>query len=101
MDYDSVSCSKTKRRIFIMDTSDLTLKYDREGDILYIQTCQPYPEQDSDELGDEVVARFNPKNGEIESLEILFFLRRFEGDFGKFKLPVSAHFCEIAMAGID
>ena len=30
-------------------------------------------EQESEELGDEVIARLNPKTGEIENLEVLFF----------------------------
>src|SRR2546425_802781 len=32
--------------------SRLILKYDKIGDILYIQNCPPYAEQDSDDLGD-------------------------------------------------
>ena len=39
----------------------LTFQYDREADILYINTCAPYPEQESKELEDEVIARFNPE----------------------------------------
>jgi uncharacterized protein YuzE len=58
-----------------MDTK-LTLKYDREADILYINRLEPYPEQESEELGDEVVARMNPKSGDIENLEVLFFSTR-------------------------
>ena len=41
----------------------LAFKYDREGDILYINKMPPYPGQDSEELGDEVIARLNPKTG--------------------------------------
>ena len=37
----------------------LTFKYDRVGDILYIEKCPPYPEQESEELGDEIIARLN------------------------------------------
>jgi uncharacterized protein YuzE len=54
----------------------LTFQYDPEGDILYINTCPPYPEQESDEIGDEVIARFNPNTGQIENLEVLFFSTR-------------------------
>ena len=54
----------------------LTFRYDREGDILYIGKCPPYPEQESEEIGDEVVARLNPRTGEIENLEVLFFSTR-------------------------
>jgi len=39
------------------------------SDILYINKTQPYPEQGSEELGDDVVARLNPTTGEIENLE--------------------------------
>ena len=54
----------------------LTFKYDREADILYINTRPPYAEQESEELGDEVIARFNPQSGDIENLEVLFFSTR-------------------------
>jgi hypothetical protein len=54
----------------------LTFKYDEVGDILTIEKCAPYAEQKSDELDDEIVARFNPQTGDLESLEILFFTRR-------------------------
>ena len=67
----------------------LTFKYDRQGDILYINKTLPYPEQASEELGDEVIARLNPKTGEIENIEILFFSTRFlRSDL--FELPVTA-----------
>jgi hypothetical protein len=52
---------------------ELTLQYDLQGDILYINKRLPYPDQESEELGDEVIARLNPKIGEIENL---FFLTR-------------------------
>lgn len=71
-----------------MDAS-LTFTYDREADILHIDTRPPYREQESEELADEIVARLNPTNGEVENLEVLFFstrlLRR-----EMFKLPVTA-----------
>ena len=54
----------------------LTFQYDREGDILYINKRPPYPEQESEELGDEVIARQNPKTKELENLEVLFFSTR-------------------------
>ena len=54
----------------------LTFQYDRMGDILYINKCPPYAEQESEELGDDVVARLNPKTGEVENIEVLFFSTR-------------------------
>ena len=67
----------------------LTFKFDREADILYIDKCPPYAEQESEELGDDVVARLNPATGEIENLEVLFFSTRLlRSDL--FQLPVTA-----------
>lgn len=67
----------------------LSFKYDREADILYIDTRSPYAEQEAEELGDDVIARFNPVTGEIENLEVLFFSTRLlRNDL--FELPVRA-----------
>lgn len=54
----------------------LTFKYDREADILHIDKCLPYPEQESEELGDDIIARLNPETREVENLEVLFFSTR-------------------------
>jgi len=67
----------------------LTFEYDREADILYISKRPPYPEQESEELGDDVVARMNPQTGEIEILEVMFFSARLLRH-NLFELPVSA-----------
>ncbi|HXN87246.1 MAG TPA: DUF2283 domain-containing protein [Candidatus Binataceae bacterium] len=54
----------------------LGFHYDSEADILYINKCPEYAEQETEELGDDVVARLNPRTSEIETLEILFFSTR-------------------------
>jgi len=70
-------------------TSKLTFRYDREGDVLYIDTCAQYAEQESEELSDEVVVRLNPDTRAIENVEILFFSTRLlRRDL--LELPVSA-----------
>ena len=67
----------------------LSFRYDREGDILYIDKVPPYADQETEELGDDVVARLNPETGKIENLEILFFSTRLlRSDL--FELPVIA-----------
>ena len=69
----------------------LTFKYDREADILYVNKCEPYAAQESEEMGDDVVARLNPVTGEVENLEILFFSTRLlRSDL--VELPLSASF---------
>lgn len=67
----------------------MTFQYDREADILYINRCPPYAEQESKELGDEVVARMNPATGDIENIEVLFFSTRLLRN-NLFELPVVA-----------
>jgi uncharacterized protein YuzE len=67
----------------------LRFRYDREADILHIDTRTPYPEQESEELGDEVIARLNPDTNAIENVEVLFFSTRLlRSDL--FELPVKA-----------
>ena len=67
----------------------LTFRYDREADILHIDKCQPYPEQESEELGDEVIARLNPETGDIKNTEVLFFSTRLVRE-ELFEIPVEA-----------
>lgn len=68
----------------------LMFRYDREADILYIDKRPPYGEQETEELGDEVIARINPETDEIENLEVLFFSTRLLRS-EIFEVPVSAN----------
>jgi uncharacterized protein YuzE len=54
----------------------LRFRYDRAADILYIDRVSPHPGQETEELGDDVIARINPVTGQIENLEVLFFSTR-------------------------
>jgi hypothetical protein len=54
----------------------LVFSYDEVGDILYVNLVPPYAAQESDMVGEFVVARSNPETGKVENLEILFFLDR-------------------------
>jgi uncharacterized protein YuzE len=76
----------------------LSFKYDREADILHIDKCPPYAEQESEELPDEIVARLNPGTGEVENLEVMFFSTRLlRSDL--FELPISADLRLTSAAG--
>jgi uncharacterized protein YuzE len=69
----------------------LSFKYDRQADILYISKRPPYAEQESEELGDDVIAQFNSITGEIENFEVQFVSTRlFRRDL--FELPVTVEF---------
>ena len=74
-----------------MANTKVTVRYDRTGDILYIDKCLPYAEQESDEIGDEIVARFNPDSGDIENLEVLFFSKRLMASEA-LELPIKVDF---------
>lgn len=65
------------------------VRYDRQGDILFIDLCAPYPDQETEELGDDVFARRNPKTRAIENLEVLFFSARLLKE-NVFDIPVFA-----------
>jgi uncharacterized protein YuzE len=67
----------------------LTFRYDSVGDILYVDTCAPYAEQESEEVGEEIIACLNPTSGAVENLEILFFSKRITDD-SQFELPIAA-----------
>ncbi len=66
----------------------LIFKYDRKADILYINKKHPYPEQESEEIGDDIIVRINPSTGEIENVEVLFFSTRLLRD-DLFEVPVA------------
>lgn len=67
----------------------LSFRYDREADILHIDRCAPYAAQESEELGDDIVARLNPGTDEVENLEVLFFSTRLLRN-ELFTLPIAA-----------
>lgn len=69
--------------------NNLTFRYDKVSDILYGDTCPPYAEQESEEVGNEIIARLNPTSGEVENLEILFFSKRMT-ESSRFELPIAA-----------
>ena len=71
--------------------AQLTFAYDRIGDILFVGKSRPYQEQDSDDIEDMVIARFNPHTEEIESFEVLFLSGRIiSHDPFQLSIPVAA-----------
>lgn len=65
----------------------LKFTYDREADILHINKVKPYSEQETEELGDDVTVRINPKTKEIENVEVLFFSTRLIRGEDLFEIP--------------
>lgn len=50
--------------------------YDAEADVLYVSKGEPRAESDSDEVGEGVIARFDPLTREVVGFTILNFLKR-------------------------
>ena len=75
----------------------LIIRYDEIGSFLFIEVCDPYAQQDSNEIDSAVVARFNLETGEMESVEILFFESwlRLEGEI---RIPVTATLWPVSAA---
>jgi uncharacterized protein YuzE len=65
----------------------LKFTYDREADILHIDKVIPYVDQETEELGDDMIARMNPTTNEIENVEVLFFSTRLIRGENLFELP--------------
>ena len=71
--------------------ANLKATYDRKADILRFDKVKPYAEQETEELGDDTIARMNPSTNEIENIEIFFFsIRLLSKDV--FEIPVLANF---------
>ncbi len=77
----------------------LTFKYDAIGDILYVNKCSPYAEQESQELDYGIVARLNPDTEEIENLEVMFFSKRLR-DSNVFELPIGRSYHEYLISSL-
>ncbi len=70
----------------------LTFRYDADLDILTIGRRPPYLGQETEELGEDVIARLNPRTREIESLEVLCWLSRLrEGTVLELPVTVELH----------
>ncbi len=70
---------------------NLTITYNKASDTLYLDRVPPYAEQESDDIGDSIFARFNPDTEEIETLEVMSFRARIRGG-QTLRLPLTAAF---------
>ena len=61
--------------------------YDKEGDILYLSVGEPR-RAISEEVGDDILLRVDPDNGEVVGLTVLNFSTRFSSLTNPQTLPV-------------
>ncbi|MBI3304700.1 MAG: DUF2283 domain-containing protein [Deltaproteobacteria bacterium] len=64
--------------------------YDAEADVLYLSKGEPRTDVDSDEVGEGIIARFDPITREVVGFTILNFLKRAEKVLPAFTLPFTA-----------
>ncbi|HKA54433.1 MAG TPA: DUF2283 domain-containing protein [Candidatus Binatia bacterium] len=64
--------------------------YDAEADVLYVSKGEPRADADSDEVGEGVVARFDPITREVVGFTVLNFLKRAEKSLPACILPFTA-----------
>lgn len=61
--------------------------YDSGADVLYVSKGEPRADADSDEVGEGIIARFDPATHEVVGFTILNFLKRAEKALPAFTLP--------------
>lgn len=66
--------------------------YDTEADVLYFSKGEPRPDAESEEIGDDVVARLDPKTKEVVGFTILNFSKRFMDRDRPREIPLDATF---------
>lgn len=72
--------------------NQLNYLYDEEADVLYISKGKPSKTDVSDELEDEIVARYDAKTKKVKGLTILNFALRTKKTSRTVKLPFEIFF---------
>ena len=64
--------------------------FDKETDILYVSQGPPRADAESEEVGDGIIARFDPQTHEVIGFTILNFLKRSDQPLPAIVLPFKA-----------
>ena len=73
-------------------TANIQYSFDREADVLYLSKGDPYPEVESEEVGDDIIIQRDRITGDVVGFTILNFLKRAGGGLDKVTLPLEASF---------
>jgi uncharacterized protein YuzE len=71
---------------------ELQYFFDKGADVLYVSQGEPRRDADSEEVGDGIVARFDPVSREVVGFTILNFLKRADRGLPAVVLPFRADF---------
>jgi uncharacterized protein YuzE len=72
--------------------ANIQYSFDREVDILYLSRGDPYPEVESEEIGDDIIVQRDRTTGEVVGFTILNFLKRAGHGLERVTLPLEASF---------
>lgn len=72
--------------------ANIQYSFDRDADVLYLFKGDPYPDVESEEIGDDIVIHRDRATGDVVGFTILNFLKRAGEGLGKVTLPLEAHF---------
>ena len=72
--------------------ANIQYSFDREADILYVSKGDPYPEVESEEIGEDIVVHRDRRTGEVVGFTILNFLKRAGEGLKRVTLPLEASF---------
>jgi uncharacterized protein YuzE len=70
--------------------NELQYFFDKEADVLYVSRGEPNADSESEEVGDGIVARFDPVTHEVVGFTILNFLKRTDRELPAVVLPFRA-----------
>jgi len=79
-----------------MNNPNLHYYYDTEADVLYFSKGEPTEDAISREVGDDVVARVNPKTGETVGFTVLNFMKRAKEKTKSVSLPFQLELTPVA-----
>jgi uncharacterized protein YuzE len=72
--------------------ANIQYSFDREADVLYHFRGDPYPEVESEEIGNDIVVHRDRTTGEVMGFTILNFLKRAGSGLERVTLPLEASF---------
>ncbi|MBI4588152.1 MAG: DUF2283 domain-containing protein [Candidatus Rokubacteria bacterium] len=72
--------------------ANIQYAFDREADVLYLSKGDPYPDVESEEVGDDIIIHRDRVSGDVVGFTILNFLKRAGEGLDRVTLPLEATF---------
>jgi uncharacterized protein YuzE len=72
--------------------ANIQYSFDREADVFYLSKGDPYPDVESEEVGDDIIVHRDRTTGEVVGFTVLNFLKRAGEALDRVRLPLEASF---------